>query len=156
MGGEMKEKPDDWGTLCKRLKFSRTAFHGWRKLPGAPQTPDAAAWKAFIAENDLGIVGNRVSKDREELIKEKLTKENRLLDLKIAKEEKTSVDRKEVDALFLHIATLAKTTLYPALERELPPKAEGRTAAEISLIGREMADKIVDQMQRDMEAWAEA
>jgi len=150
------ETGQTWSKLAIKLQVSTQAIREWRRLPDAPDVPDLERWKAFVELNELGIVGNRVSKDRETLLKEKLTKENRLLDLKIAKEEKTSVDRKEVDALFLHIATLAKTTLYPALERELPPKAEGRTAAEISLIGREMADKIVDQMQRDMEAWAEA
>ena len=125
----------------------------WRKLPGAPQTASIEAWQAFIADNELGTVGNRVSGDREELLKDKLTKEIRLLALKIAREEKTSVDRAEVDALLLHIATMQKTVLYPALERELPAKAEGRTAAEVSLIGREIGDRLCAIFASQIESW---
>jgi len=125
----------------------------WRKLPGAPQNPDIEAWSTYVSDNDLGVVGNRVSQDREELLREKLTKENRLLDLKIAREEKTSVDRAEVDALLLHIATMQKTVLYPALERELPAKAEGHTAAEISLIGREIGDRLCAIFTSQIESW---
>lgn len=139
-----------------RLQVSRQTIAEWRKLDEAPQVPNYERWKAFVEMNELGIVGNRVTKDRETLLKENLTKKNKLLDLQIAKEEKRSVDRSEVDSLFMHISTLAKTTLYPALERELPPRAEGRTAAEISLVGREIADRICEQMARDIEAWSEA
>lgn len=122
-------------------------------MPNAPQSPDLESWRAFIDAHELGIVGNRVSKDREQLLKEKLEKENKLLDLKIAREEGTSIDRTAVDALLLHVATMQKTVLYPALERELPAKAEGRTAAEISLIGREIGDRLCAVFSSQIETW---
>lgn len=147
---------DNWGTLCKRLRVSRTAVYEWKKLPGAPTEPDYEAWKLFVEENELGISGNRTDRGREELLKENLTKKNRLLDLQIAKEEKTVVDRSEVNELLLHVSTLAKAILYPAMERELPPRAEGRSAAEISIVGREVADRICEQMQSDLAVWAES
>lgn len=145
-----------WAKLAIKLGVSVVALRQWRELPEAPEVPDVDRWKAFVEMSGLGVVGNRVGAGREELLKENLVKKNRLLDLEIAAKEKKVVDRAEVDALLLHISTLAKTTLYPALERELPPKAEGRTAAEISLLGRQLADRICDQMSRDIEVWAEA
>lgn len=152
----MSEGPFTWSKLAIRLSVSRVSLTEWRKLPEAPQEPDLDRWLAFIELMELGNVGNRTSKGREELLKENLTKKNRLLDLQIAKEEKSVVDRSEVDSLLMHISTLAKAVLYPALERELPPRAEGRSAAEISLVGREIADRICEQMVRDIEVWADA
>ena len=144
-----------WGKLAIKLGVSTRTLQDWRKLGDAPDRPDLERWAAYIELMDLGSAGNRVSATREQLLKENLEKKNRLLDLQIAKEERTVVDREEVNSLFLHITTLAKTILYPAMERELPPRAEGRSATEISLIGREIADRICDQMARDMEGWAE-
>ncbi len=152
----MSDAPFTWSKLAIRLSVSRVSLTEWRKLPDAPDVPDLERWLAFIELMGLGNVGNRVSESREELLKANLTKKNRLLDLQIAKEEKTVVDRSEVDTLLMHISTLAKTTLYPALERELPPRAEGKTAGEITLVGREIADRICEQMARDIEVWADA
>ena len=154
----MKSTPEQitqsWKEIASTLGYSRNAVYAWRKLDGAPQTPDLEAWKAFVAEHDLGVVGNRASKTREGLLVEELTKENRLLDLRIAKEERRSVDRSEVDALLLHVATMQKTVLFPAMERELPPRAEGKTASEISVIGREIADRCCAVMASAIETWA--
>jgi hypothetical protein len=98
-------------------------------------------------------MGGRTGKGREELLKENLTKKNRLLDLEIANKERKSVDRTEVDALLLHVATMQKTILFPALERELPPRAEGKTASEISVIGREIGDRLCEVFASTIEAW---
>ena len=151
----MVEEVMNWAKLALKLQVSRVSLTAWRKLPEAPEVPDLERWQAFIEVMELGISSNRMSKSREELIKEKLTKENRLLEIKIAEAEKKMVSRAAVDALLLHVSTLAKATMYPALERELPPKVAGRTAEEVSLIGREMADRICEQMQRDITAWSE-
>lgn len=146
----------NWSKLAIKLGISRVSLSEWRRLPEAPKLPDFGRWTAFIELMGLGTAGNRVSESREELLKANLVKKNRLLDIQIAKEEKSVVDRAEVDQLLMHVSTLAKAVLYPALERELPPKAQGRNAAEISLVGREIADRICEQMRRDMEVWQEA
>lgn len=154
--GKSGETAETWSRLAEILQFTVQAISRWRRLPGAPEGPqNVAAWREFIAANDLGIVGNRSSKDREALLIEKLTKENKLLDLKIAKEERTSVARSEVDELLLHVATLQKAVLFPALENELPPRAEGRSAAEISVMGRELGDRICGIFAQAMETWNE-
>lgn len=139
--------------LAKRLHVTRAALRAWAKLDGAPSNWDYDEWRAFMQEQSLGSAGNRVSADKEELQKEKLRGEIRLNELKIAKEERTSVSRAEVDSLLLHVATMQKTILYPALERELPPRAAGRTAAEIGLIGREVADRLCDVFSSAVETW---
>ena len=152
----MNNKPRDsagWPLLAKQCGISRQSLLVWRKLPGAPQTPDKAAWLAFIDENDLGQVGNRVSKDREELMRENLAKRNRLLDMEIAVKNRTMVDRASVDAMLLHVATMQKAVLFPALERELPAKAEGRPAAEISVLGREIGDRICAIFSSGIQSW---
>lgn len=155
MSTEQSQDPAPWGTLAKQLKVSRQAVAKWKKIPGAPTAPNLSDWQAFVEEHQLGVVGNRVSKGREELLGENLTKKNRLLDLQIGREERSMVDRADVDQLLLHVGSLAKTTLYPAMERELPARAAGRSAAEIAVIGREIADRICEQMQRGFEAWGE-
>jgi hypothetical protein len=147
---------DTWAKLAIRLRVSRTAIHDWRQLPGAPQEPDPEKWKEFVQANGLGQAGNQTSGQREELLTIAVEKRNRLLDLQIAREERKSVDRGEVDAMLLNVASLQKTVLYPALERELPAKAEGKTAVEIAVIGREIADRICETLSGAVESWKRA
>ena len=147
------EEVSTWTKLSIRLGVSIPTLANWRRLPESPKTPALKAWQDFVAQKELGLIGNFVGKGREELLKENLTKKNRLLDLEIANKERRSVDRAEVDSLLLHVGSLAKATLYPALERELPAKAEGRTAAEIALVGREIADRICEVFAANIEQW---
>ena len=125
-------------------------------MPGAPASPNPAEWQQFIEENELGVVGNRLSKDREELLRENVEKKNTLLDLQIDRESRKSVDRASVGALLQRIAAMQKAVLYAALEREYPGKVVGRNAAEIGLLGRQLADRVSDVMQRDLEDWERA
>jgi hypothetical protein len=85
---------------------------------------------------------------------QKTQKEVRLLDLKIAREERKVVDRAEVGALHMRIGTLMRGRLYAALEREYPGRVVGRTAAEISAIGRALADELMDIFSQEEEQWA--
>lgn len=142
-----------WSKLSNRLRVSAKTVDLWKRLPGAPAEPDYEQWKAFVKERGLGVVGNRVGKSRESLLTENLVKKNRLLDLEIANKERKSVDRGEVDSLLLHVAAMQKTVLFPALERELPPRAEGKTAAEIAILGREIGDRLCDVFTATIEAW---
>ncbi len=148
-----EESGETWPKLAIRLRVNRTTIWEWRKLEGAPQTANYKAWQEFIAQRELGLASNKTSRGREELLKENLVKKNRLLDLDIANKERKSVDRSEVDALLLHVATLQKTVLFPALENELPAKAEGKSAAEIRVLGREIGDRICDIFSSAIEAW---
>ena len=142
-----------WTELGKQLGVTRQTVYEWKKLPGAPTTPDVTQWKAFAAENQLGLVGNRVGKGRESLLEEKLVEEIKLLRIRNAKENRTVVDREAVDAMLLRVGSLMKPVLYHKLERELPPKAAGRAADEIAMLGREMADDICDIFRQGLEEW---
>ena len=84
---------------------------------------------------------------------DKTQKEIRLLDMKIAREERRTVERAEVNTLLLHVASQQKAVLFPALEREFPGKVVGRTASEISAQGRALADRLCEIFQREVEQW---
>lgn len=147
---------DTWAKLAIRLQVSRTSINTWKKLPEAPQVPDYDKWKAFVELMELGHVGNRTTKGREDLLKENLTKKNRLLDLQIAREERTSVDRSVVDQLFLRLGSLQKTVLYQHLEKQMPAKAAGHGAAvePMQALGRETADALCEIFNQEMDKWA--
>ncbi len=142
-----------WGNLSKHLKVSRQSVTEWRKLPGAPQEPASGPWKAFVEEHGLGVVGNRKSHRREFLLESAVEKKNRLLDLEIAQKERRTIYRADVNKLLLHVASQQRAVLYAALEREYPGKVVGRTAGEISQRGRELADRVCDIMNREIETW---
>ena len=84
---------------------------------------------------------------------DKTQKEIRLLDMKIAREERRTVERAEVNTLLLHVASQQKAVLFAALEREFPGKVVGRTASEISAQGRALADRLCEIFQREVEQW---
>ena len=88
-----------------------------------------------------------------ELQESKADKEDRILGLKLAREERKTVARADVDQLHLHIASLQKTVLYSILENEYPAKVVGRTSAEIKLAGRQVADRLCAIMQREVDQW---
>ena len=152
MGKEKQNRPT-WVHLAKRLRVSTNAISEWRKLPGAPDEPVLASWKPFIAENQLGVVGNRVAPRREALLESSVEKKNRLLDLEIARKEGRMVDRSSVDALHHAVFTRQKAVLFAALESEYPGKVVGRTASEIRMLGRQLAERICDVFSRDVEQW---
>ncbi len=150
---DREDRAQTWGRLAKQLQVSTNAIREWRKLPGSPETPEYEPWKAFVAENQLGIAGNRVTPQREALLVESVQKKNRLLDLEIARKEGSSVDRSAVDALLVAVFTRQRAVLYAALEGEYPGKAVGRTASEIRVLGGQLAGRICDVFSRDVEKW---
>ena len=158
MEDDDKAGPDGketWPKLAIRLQVSRTAIHNWRKLEGAPQTPDYQKWREYIDLMELGVVGNRTSGGREELLKENLVKKNRLLDLDIAERERTVIDRGVIDSMLLRLGSLQKTVLYQKLEREMPAKAAAHGAAvePMQRLGREIADGLCELFGQEMDRW---
>lgn len=144
-----------WSGLASALGFSRVSIGQWRKLPDAPATPDLGKWQEFIAENGLGIAGNRVGPERERLLAENLRHRNELLRLDLAARQRIMVERASVERLLMHVATQQKAVLFAALEREFPGKCVGRTAAEISMLGRELGDRLCLIFQREIENWTD-
>lgn len=138
-----------------RMQVSTTAILAWRKLAGAPTVPDYDQWVAFRDEQELGIVGNRVDKGREELLKENLVKKNRLLDLEIAEKERKSVDRNAVNQMLLRMGSLIKTVSFQRLEHEMPAKALGMGAPveDMRRLGRETAEALCEVFAQEMDKW---
>ena len=151
----LTDDPQTWDQLAKALGVSVVSVNGWRNLPGAPADKDLGAWQAFQAENELGIAGNKGSASREELLKANIEKRNKLLDLQIAKEERTVVDRTVVDEMLLRLGSLQKTVLYQKLEKELPAKAAAHGAAvePMQILGREIADGLCELFGQEMDRW---
>jgi len=149
----MKADKLTWIALAEKLDVTSQSVVNWRKMPGAPTDTNLESWLAFVRDNSLGIAGNRVTKDREALLIEKLETEIALNRAKLAKEERTVVDRDAVDAFLLHVATLQKTILYQRLVRELGPKGEGKTAQELSVFGQAVADELATIFSNSIEQW---
>lgn len=84
---------------------------------------------------------------------EKTQKENRLLDLEIARKEGRTVERADMDALHFTIFTKQKAVLTAALSSEYPGKCVGRTASEIRVLGADLANRICDIFIQGVEAW---
>ena len=141
--------------LARELGVKRQTIYIWQNLfPNeTPAVTDYDAWRAFCVEKNLTEVGNKIEKDRETLLREKLQEEIKLLKTKNAKEEKTVADRAEVDELFLHISTLQKTILFQRLGRELGPKCQGKTAGEMNAWGLQLANEIADIFTSKVEQW---
>jgi hypothetical protein len=46
-----ERKAERWWNIARAFGIRMTAIYEWRKLPGAPQDPDLAAWQAFYGAN---------------------------------------------------------------------------------------------------------
>jgi hypothetical protein len=150
-----KKRPN-WGHLAQRLGVTPRTLSRWKHLPGCPATPDVEAWQRFVEENSLGISPNKITPGRARLMEENLVKRNRLLDLEISKQERRVIERAAVDELLLHVASLQKVVLGQKLEREMPARTEGKSAAERVLIGRAILDEICGIFSSRATQWREA
>ena len=88
-----------------------------------------------------------------ELRSANLEKQNRRLDIEIARAEGEMIEMREVDEAFLRIGLLLKSILFAALEQELPAKAVGKTADEIRLIARDIGDRMCDHFRNENSEW---
>ena len=149
------EQHEAWSELARQLKVSRQALLAWRRLVGAPEVAELGAWQKFVAEKSLGVAPNRVTRGRDELLRAKTEREIKLLDLKIAKEEATSMDVDEVADLLLHLSSFAKTILYQRLSRELGARCAGKTPEELTHFGNDIADEICAQLSDAITKWSD-
>lgn len=148
-------KPITWSNLSQRLGVSVQTIKNWRdNYPGeCPGTPDFEEWKKFVSEKGLGVVGNRIGSEREKMLVEVLAEDLATKRLRRAKEEKRVIDREKMDDLHHRIFTRQKAVLYAALESEYPGKVAGRTAGEVRILGRQLADRITGIFSKDVEEW---
>lgn len=146
---------DTWAKLAMKLGFTYETIRQWRELPDAPEVPDVERWKAYVETMGLGVVGNKTTKGREQLLKENLIKKNRLLDLEIELKERKVVDRAAVNQMLLRMASLQKTVVFQKLEHELPAKAVafGAPMEPMRTLGREAAEAICEIFAQEMDKW---
>lgn len=156
MPKNQSKKQPDWGHLADQLKVSRRTLFNWRRLPGAPEATNLAVWQKYVEENSLNISPTKISPGRARLMEENLVKRNRLLDLEISKQERRVIERATVDELLLHVASLQKVVLAQKLEREMPARTEGKSAAERVLIGRAILDEVCGIFSSRATQWREA
>lgn len=151
----MSKQPLTTADLARELGFSATAFSKWRKsFPDAPAGIDVTEWRAFIAKHGLGTRGNHQGATKTELAERKLRAESRLLEIKIAKEERRLIDAKDVDSFLLFLSSRLKSVLYQTFQTELPPKLAGLDVAEVRRMSREGADLVLLSMQTLQDEWA--
>jgi hypothetical protein len=139
--------PQSLPELAASLGFSVTSVRHWARRPDAPQGYEVAAWRAYILENGLGVVGNRVSGEREALLiaigKENLATAR----ARRRKEEGSAVDAAVVDAFLGDMAMRARLKLYDAMMNQLPGKVVGRLPAEVREVGRKIADSLCEEFE---------
>ncbi len=87
---------------------------------------------------------------------EKTQKESRLLDLKIAREERSVVPIADLERLHLHVASVLKTTLFQRLGREMGAKCQGKTAKEINVFGRGVAVELCGTFGTAIQDWKDS
>jgi hypothetical protein len=141
--------------LAAALGVDPKALRDWReKVDGYPKTRNEAEWRAFMVQHDLGVAKNKPAKGREELLREKLSTEVRLNNLKIAKEERKIIPAAEVDDFHSFISARFKSGLYQMVS-ESAPKLAGKEVADVRGLLREAADMLLLSFQNLITDWQE-
>ncbi len=152
----MSDTAKTWDELAAALKVSRQTLASWRnKHEDAPDTMRVADWAAFRKKRGLGIVGNRVGKDREEILADKAAAETRLIRIKIAKEERKLIPADQVENFHLFAASRLKSAIYQLFATELPPKTANSDLADVRKANRDACDTLCMSMQATFDQWRE-
>lgn len=148
----MKKRTNTWTALARSTGYSVEAFRTWRKLPGAPSTPDPKQWEPFIEDNGLGLGGNSVSAGRRELMVRKLEKEVRLLDIKIQNELAKVVS---IDEVQVFVANLLKdvSRVVRTTYQEMVDVCQGVDIAEGQVRTEKLADECMVELQNAVSGW---
>lgn len=148
------KKNATWTQLSKDIGFATQTVRDWRKLPGSPKTPDADKWREFIEENQLGVAGNRVSRDREYWLTKKAEKDVALLEIKIRKEEGSAIGIEEHDDYVGRLGQSIRSSLL-TLENVVPRLA-GKSQAEMRIEIRKEVDRFIAMFRKTMNEWKPA
>lgn len=151
-----------WQSLAAWLNVPVGVLKEWRSLPGAPTEPLRREWLKFRDRNFVGgkpparpDVSGSTSFADIKLRDAKLRMELRLLEAKVAKEERRVVPTSDVIALLTRLGATVKSKLYAALETEAPPRLLGLDAAHMRQVLRGMADDICRGFEDGADAWKE-
>ena len=90
--------------------------------------------------------------ERDELLRQRVEREVKLLDLKIAKEEGKAMPIQEVGDLLRYLNGYAKTVFHP-LGAELGARCAGKSAEELNALGPAIADEFLGRLAEAITAW---
>jgi hypothetical protein len=139
--------------LCERLNIDVRTLDRWRKLEGAPTNYDSAAWIAFQVANGLG---RDPSKTKTQLQEDKLRREIKLADLRIARETGAMVGVDEMASYVARFSARLDQLLTQKLEVELPPRVQGKDIVAIRQESRAVHDEIREIYNGQLDAWKPA
>lgn len=124
--------------LCRLLKIDRNTYYVWRTMDNVPAKAsnnrlNVTAWRQFIDDNGLKSKTTKDNLTIGDLQREKLSKQNELLQIDIEKKRGDLLPRDEVQTELTRMIAQFKSVLYTKLESEAPPVLEGLAAADIQL-----------------------
>jgi hypothetical protein len=144
----------NYAALARELKFSQSALAKWKaQHADHPTSLDVDEWRAWIDGKGLGKRGHHRADSMVELDARKRRAEVRLLEIKIAKEERALIPANDVDTFLLFLASRLKSSLYQMFQTELPPKLAGQEVAEIRRMARESCDVLMLSMSHLQDEW---
>lgn len=142
-----------WAKLAEALSVSRQSVSRWRKMPGAPETPDLDEWQIFVTENDLGLGGNLSSEDKTELVKEKLRTDIDIAKVKLEKERGRLIDRNMVDGFLARYEVIWQSRGRSRFVNEIQPKLEGLGPAERREVCKREWAEFCAEIKEVVESW---
>jgi len=152
MKKKIKPQSATWKGLASSLGVSTRALQDWRKLLGAPTTPDLDAWLEFVEAEGLG---RKISKEREALLCKRLVQQIRKdtaaaeqAELELAKRKGQLVEAATVGDSLARMAQHCCRALYRRLEHELPPRLVGLSASQL----KKEVGKTIDSLLREYKA----
>ncbi len=151
--GEARTVAENYVELAKILGVTRRTLQNWRKRKDAPKPAangfhDVAAWREFMARNDLH--GEQAASDEETRLRaRKLWAEVQERELRVAVKKREYVPFEEVRETWTKQAAKAKDMLRNKFEMELPPILSGLDAVAIQAECRKAIDEVLTIMSTD-------
>lgn len=151
--GEARTVAENYVELAKILGVTRRTLQNWRKRPDAPKPMangfhDAAAWREFMARNDLH--GEPAATDVETaLCARKLLAEVEERELRLAVKKGEYVAIAQVREVWTKQVAKANDLLRNKFEMELPPILSGLDATAIQEECRKAIDEVLTILHTD-------
>ena len=152
MGAKSKiEYAKNIAELCRLLKIDRNTYYVWRTMDNVPAKAsdnrlNVTAWRQFIDDNGLKSKSTKDNLTIGDLQREKLSKQNALLQIDIEKKRGDLLPRDQVQTDVTRVIAQFKSVLYTKLESEAPPVLEGMAAADIQLYLRGALGEAFEQL----------
>lgn len=142
-----KGTKNNWLQLATDLSVSRTTIYAWRKLPGAPTTPDPEEWREFVEKNTLGgqgELGQAILFERHR----KLKAEAELKEIELSKARGETVQLNDMTNFVADLAARVDQVLTQSLDVEMPPRLEGKSITEMRIEIRKIHDEVREKCDR--------